>query len=67
MISLACLENLEKQSGCLEIAFEICWRILTLEPPWLTIVLSKFDATGRKSTYSSVERAILKNSDMTDP
>ena len=66
-ISLARLENFKKDSGCLEIAFEICWRILTLEPPWLIILLSRFEATGRKSTYNSVERAMRKNSDMTDP
>ena len=38
MISLALFLNFWKGRGCLEIAFEICWRILTLEPPWLIIL-----------------------------
>lgn len=35
MISLALFLNFWKGRGCLEIAFEICWRILTMEPSWL--------------------------------
>ena len=53
--------------GCLEMAFEICCKILTLEPPWLVILLKREVATGRKSEYRRVDLDIRKNSDMTDP
>ena len=61
MISLALFLNFWKGRGCLEIAFEICWRILTLEPPWLIILFRSEEATGRKSekrriyTFSSYQ------------
>ena len=67
IISLARFLNFSKGIGCLEIDLEICWRILTLEPPWLSILRKREEATGRKSEYRSVHLAIRRNSDMTDP
>ena len=53
--------------GCLDMALRICRNTLFSKPPWLIILLYTALALGMKSDKRSVQRAILRNSDMMDP
>ena len=66
-ICFAFLLNFKKGIGCLITPFEICFNIWIFEPPWFIILRKREIADGRKSSYRSVQRDILRNSDMIEP